>query len=477
MSGSAAGGEPMSRAATDNIDAPGARRLPSEGFYAVVRWTSLGLLALLILYAFVFSRYLPSPPRGVGVRLVLLAVVSINVFWWCVADRRMARFIQSDRVARIARSIVGGISCLLILPMAIMMLTGEMLPFERGPWLYGALITLWHVCLVPLLPIILGLRGLAWVGYAGGRRIKGLIAAPTPEDNTAVAPPRVDSSRRMLLRTAVASVPMAALGAGAFAALAQRRTLNVRRQNVVAPWLPDRLRGLTITHISDLHVGRLYRPDMLPELVDKANALKSDIVLITGDIVDNSNDMLPPALRALKQIESPHGTYACIGNHDEIDSRPDFVSYTRPRLPLLNNERRRLAIGGEHITIAGLDYANDEAPHGRRKGHLRNIEETMKGYASDKDGPVIALSHHPHAWDALAKENIPLTLAGHTHGGQIMFTPPGERPDVGIGRMLLRYTMGLYESGVSQLFVTSGVGNWFPVRFNAPAEIVQLRLV
>lgn len=462
----------------DGVRSIGVTRRPSERFYKAVRWAAGGTLVLLMLYAFVFARFLPPLPRGVGIRLVLLAVILINLLWWSIADRRMARFIRSDRVARALRASVGAVSILLNVPMLGTLLTGHMFPFEQSPWLYAAAVTMWHVCLVPLFPILVLLRGIALAIVALVRRVVWQKAVRSDAADRANANGAVvDSTRRVLLRTAVVSLPMAALGAGTLMAGMQRRSLNVRRRDIASPWLPQRLRGLTITHISDLHVGRLYRPDMLPELVDKANALKSDLVLLTGDIVDNSNDMLPASIRALQQIESPHGTYACIGNHDEIDSRPDFIAYTRPRLPLLINQRRSLVIGGERLTIAGLDYANDNEPSRRRNGHIRNVEEMLEGYTLDRDGPVLALSHHPHAWDVLASAGVPLTLAGHTHGGQIMFTPPGERPDVGIGRLMFRYTMGLYETETSRLFITSGVGNWFPVRFNAAAEIVQLRLV
>ena len=90
---------------------------------------------------------------------------------------------------------------------------------------------------------------------------------------------------------------------------------------------------------------------------------------------------------------------------------------------------------------------------------------------------MIVMSHHPHAFDALPAVGVPLMLAGHTHGGQLMFTEPGRRPDIGIGRLLFRYTRGVYRRGGNTLFVNSGVGNWFPFRIHAPAEIVQIRLL
>jgi hypothetical protein len=286
-----------------------------------------------------------------------------------------------------------------------------------------------------------------------------------------------DHGRRAVLRTAFATVPMTLLVGGAAAGRSQEARLAVKHHVLPAPWLPDRLSGLTITHISDLHVGRLFRPWMLRQVVDKANSLDSDIVVVTGDIVDHSIDMLPPALHALSQLTHRHGLFCCIGNHDQIDSRAEFVRLVRRRFPLLINEHRVLDIGGERVSIGGLDYSSWMRLTHRRGGHWENVAATVRGHQTDRDGPMIVMSHHPHAFDALPAVGVPLILAGHTHGGQLMFTEPGRRPDIGIGRLLFRYTRGVYRRGGNTLFVNSGVGNWFPFRIHAPAEIVQIRLL
>jgi hypothetical protein len=83
----------------------------------------------------------------------------------------------------------------------------------------------------------------------------------------------------------------------------------------------------------------------------------------------------------------------------------------------------------------------------------------------------ILIAHHPHAFDWAAEAGIPLTLCGHTHGGQLMLSP-----NFGVGPLLFRYWSGLYEKGSSKLIVSNGVGNWFPLRINAPAEIVHITL-
>jgi predicted MPP superfamily phosphohydrolase len=83
----------------------------------------------------------------------------------------------------------------------------------------------------------------------------------------------------------------------------------------------------------------------------------------------------------------------------------------------------------------------------------------------------ILLAHHPHAFDLASQANIPLTLSGHTHGGQLMLSH-----NVGFGPLMYRYWSGLYTRGGSQLLVSNGVGNWFPLRVHAPAEILHVTL-
>ena len=109
---------------------------------------------------------------------------------------------------------------------------------------------------------------------------------------------------------------------------------------------------------------------------------------VKGDV---SNDMLPPVMHALKQITHRHGLFICIGNHDQIDSRQEFVRHVRRYFPLFINQRRSLDIDGERITIAGLDYAGGR-PVSPRTGHLANVAATLYDHSLRRDGPVIALS-------------------------------------------------------------------------------------
>ncbi len=457
--------------------------------YSRVRWTSAAVIVAILFYGLVIARFVATP-RMVGFRLVILLLLTLNLLWWAVADRRLARYVAPRRLANLIRVLMLVFMLGLNLPLVLMLVGGRTISWIGSPTWYAAAVTLWHLGLVVGLPCLGGLRllGLAALRCLVWLRGRVSVFGRTP-------PPRpgalhegigealdenpdgdLDPGRRAILHTAVATVPMLTLGGLTIAGRVQEGRFAINRHALAAPWLASRLHGLTITHISDLHVGRLYRPHMLRRLVDEANRLDSDIVVVTGDIIDNSNDLLPPTLDALGRLSHRHGIFLSIGNHDMIDDRATFIRLVRERFPLLINQRRTLSIGGERLTIAGLDFAWRDGSNGRAPGYQDFVQSMMAGYHPDAYGPIIALSHHPHAFDLLAAAGVPLTLSGHTHGGQLMLTPPGERPEVGIGRLLFRYISGFYHHGESSLFVNSGVGNWFPLRIHAPAEIVQIQL-
>ncbi|HXC37243.1 MAG TPA: hypothetical protein VNV43_15310, partial [Candidatus Acidoferrales bacterium] len=99
----------------------------------------------------------------------------------------------------------------------------------------------------------------------------------------------------------------------------------------------------------------------------------------------------------------------------------------------------------------------------------RHVRELVK--QRRPDAFPIFLAHHPHAFDPAVENGLPLTLTGHTHGGQFMLDR-----NTGLGPALFRYWSGFYKRGDSQLIVSNGVGNMFPLRINAPAELVHITL-
>ncbi|HWL54728.1 MAG TPA: metallophosphoesterase [Chthoniobacteraceae bacterium] len=338
------------------------------------------------------------------------------------------------------------------------------------------LVYIWHF-LLALPTLILHLIGLFWAAaraiwrsLAPQRRGFGTmpIIQPVPVRGRSV------SRREFLATTAILTPPILTLGLGV---LGQRQLsqVGVRRLTVTLPTLPPALDGLTIAHLSDTHVGRFTHGAVLDEIVTRTNALKADLTLFTGDLIDHSLDALPSAVRMLEQIEGP--VVVCEGNHDLFESASQFRETLKASsgFTTLINEATTLTLRGETVQLLGLRWGGP--PSEKRQ---RYSEEQMASSLRDllalrlPSAFPILLAHHPHAWDHAP--GIPLTFAGHTHGGQFMLT--GE---LGMGPAMFRYWSGLYtrndaSGSPSALVVSNGTGNWFPLRVGAPAEIIHLTL-
>jgi uncharacterized protein len=263
-------------------------------------------------------------------------------------------------------------------------------------------------------------------------------------------------------------LPPAATVIGQFDALSQLNRFRIRRLEIELPALPTALDGLTIAHVSDLHVGRFTNGPILDEVVARTNALRADLVLVTGDLIDHALADLPAGLDMLRQLEPRGRLFMCEGNHDLFEGREAFEQRVRAAgVPLLLNESAELEIRGQRVQILGLRWGRFGA--GRGGWIADQMEEVVR--LRRAGAFAILLAHHPHAFDPAVDAGIPLTLSGHTHGGQLMLTS-----DIGAGPLLFKYWSGLYRNGGAALAVSNGVGSWFPLRINAPAEILHLTL-
>ncbi len=304
---------------------------------------------------------------------------------------------------------------------------------------------LWNVIVAPLTAIAIGVA-------AAARRLIGRRPPGPP-----------DLSRRRLLKASVAFVPPLAAGTTLGIALPKLGDFRVRELAVPVPGLPAGLDGLVIAHVSDLHYGKFTTERDVDAMVEAVNALDADLLLFTGDLIDLSLHDLPKALEALGRMRARAGVFACEGNHDLIDDGDAFRRRVRDAgVPLLLDEARTVEARGGRVRIHGATWARDQ--RGRREAVAR-----ARGRPEEGAFPIL-LAHHPHAFDEA--EGFPLTLSGHTHGGMLMWN---ER--LGAGPILYRYWSGLYTREDRSIVVSNGVGNWFPLRVHAPAEIARLTLV
>ncbi len=393
---------------------------------------------------------------------LVLAMIVCDFVWWWQADRLARRW-------RWLRMIVAAFSAAQIAGLLLFILTraipGAGEPVLGTPLL--SLVYLWH-CLV-LLPVTFAavVSGVASLAVRGIRLIFARRkAAQVPEAEGAI-------SRRDFIRATFAVAPAFVTVAAATIALPQLQRFRIRRLTIALPQLPPGLDGLTIAHVSDLHVGRFTHGAVLSAIVRATNDLRPDLVLLTGDLINYALSDLPAALEIVKQLRGAHGVFLCEGNHDLIENGALFEERTRASgVPLLVNESAQVQVRGVAVQILGLRWGSGRRSGPRQQEHgdqaiassMRELLELRRRAAF----PML-LAHHPHAFDFA--EDLPLTLAGHTHGGQLMLNE-----QTGFGPVLFRYWSGLYRHGERAMVVSNGVGNWFPLRTRAPAEIIHLTL-
>jgi uncharacterized protein len=384
----------------------------------------------------------------------LLTMLWLGWVWW-----RLRRV--GGRGARWMRWLCLGTMAVVLLTYLWVILQ-RMGAIETAPhaWLQ-ALLLLWAIVFLPFLALpMMGGVVLLHAGRAITQRITGAepVASDVPSNTQGGV------SRRQMMRTTALALPvLGTLGTTAIS-IPQKTRFRVRPIALRIPGLPAALDGLTITHISDTHVGKFTRGHVLDGMVETVNRLKSDLVLLTGDLIDHSIDDLPEALDMIERLNPGRGLFNIEGNHDLFDGPEAFASGHADRgIPLLRDQLARLRVRGHPVEILGMRWS-------RRDEAMRSQVAALTELG-DPDAFPILLGHHPHAFDAAADHGIPLTLAGHTHGGQLMLTR-----DIGAGPMLFRYWSGIYQKHASSLVVSNGAGNWFPLRTAAPAEILHLTL-
>lgn len=386
------------------------------------------------------------------VYFIILGIPLLSLFWWFWADRRLRALGTSGMI----RLLMGAMVAVLLGGFVWVLLGRASVVTTSIPAPLYALVLLWGLIFLPFvgLPTML-----AW---AVGSIFKKLFNRKSP--STPLPITGEPWTRRQLLGTLATALPvMATYGAGAYS-LPMMTRFRVRELTVSLPDLPEALDGIRIAHVTDTHVGKFTRGRVLDEIVRATNALDADLVLFTGDLIDNTIRDLPQAVEMIQRLRAKSGVYIIEGNHDLFDDAPAFEKGVRNAgVALLRNQAARIEIAGVPVDLLGIVWNHDEAD-------MAADVETVSALRRPEAFPIL-LAHHPHAFERAAELGIPLTLAGHTHGGQMMLTN-----ELGAGPLMFRYWSGLYEKAGRTLVVGNGTGNWFPLRVNAPAEIIHLTL-
>ena len=268
------------------------------------------------------------------------------------------------------------------------------------------------------------------------------------------------------------------MGWFAFGFIEGWKRLELKHITFTSPDLPPYFDGYRLVQITDFHLGS-FPPgnDFVQKVVDATNNEEPDMILFTGDLVNNQASEVEPYLDTLGQLHASDGIYSIWGNHDycEYGNNHSIGALKRNRRMLygyqeslgwhqLMNEHHVVSHGMASIAVIGVENPG-QPPFTNRS----NLKKAMKGLNPDMF--KILLSHDPHhCRREVVGKKIQLTLAGHTHAGQLKigkWTP---------ARMAFKEWGGAYRIGEQMLYVSSGIGGSFPFRLGAWPELTVITL-
>ena len=252
---------------------------------------------------------------------------------------------------------------------------------------------------------------------------------------------------------------------------------RVLRVDVPIAGLPTALHGFTVAQISDLHVGPTISHRYVRRVVHQVNALRADMVAVTGDLVDGTVADLAAHVAPMALLRSRHGTFFVTGNHEYYSGvQPWIEELRRLGLTVLINAhvvlQHRLDAGAAEVLTAELLVAGvaDFGAHRFVPWHRSDPQSALSGAPERVDARLL-LAHQPRTASAAALLGFDLQLSGHTHGGQIW-------PWNHFVRFQQPYTCGLQRVGEMWIYINRGTGYWGPPkRLGVPSEITHLRLV
>jgi predicted MPP superfamily phosphohydrolase len=316
------------------------------------------------------------------------------------------------------------------------------------------------------------------------------LPAPVPGDEHSP----LDPGRRYFFKTATAAAGAAPFLGAMYGFAAERLNYQIRKVELPISNLPAALDGMTIAQLSDLHMSGYMPRSQVRRAVDMANDLGADLAVVTGDFITGANDPLEECIEEIRRLSAPLGIYGCNGNHEIYADAEDRAQelFTRMNMKLLRHENVLITFRGAQLNLIGVDYQRERGPGGRRIPALSGLEPLIR-----KDAPNILLSHNPNSFNRATELGIELSLAGHTHGGQIQVEILDHR--LSPARFITDYVAGLYmrplftpaktvasqtflhaarlQGPHSAIYVNRGLGTvGAPVRLGVPPEISLLTL-
>lgn len=245
-----------------------------------------------------------------------------------------------------------------------------------------------------------------------------------------------------------------------------RYRYSVKKIKLSFPNLPKAFKGMRMVQISDIHSGSFSDTQAVQRGIQKILDLKPDVIVFTGDIVNNVSDELTEYAPLFAQLNAPLGVYSILGNHDygdyfqwdSLEAKTENLNRLKSMQSnmgwrLLLNEHVRLEKEGEHISLIGVENTSF-------KNRFKSYGNLKQAYSGAEQSPFkILLSHDPSHWDGEVNKkyrDIDLTLSGHTHGFQFGVEIPGFKWSP--AQYMYKQWSGLYQTGQQYLYVNRGFG-------------------
>jgi predicted MPP superfamily phosphohydrolase len=284
-------------------------------------------------------------------------------------------------------------------------------------------------------------------------------------------------ARRQFLERGASAVVAAPFVAGAYGLFYGRLNLEVTRQRIHLARLPKPFAGFRIAQLSDIHIGPFMPENEIRKYVRITNDLKPDLIALTGDFVTWDPSTQRAVVSALTGLHAPFGIFGCLGNHEAWSHTEASITamFQQVGIRILREERVPVAAQGEAFNLIGVDFETRRHMVSGSEKFVRTYLEGVERLVAP-DTVNILMSHNPDTFDRAAEMGIDLSLAGHTHGGQVALEFVS--PEIAPSRLVTPYVAGWFQKPGGQLYVNRGIGTiGVPMRIGAPPEITVYELV
>jgi predicted MPP superfamily phosphohydrolase len=282
-----------------------------------------------------------------------------------------------------------------------------------------------------------------------------------------------DPSRRRLINAAGGALLASPFLIVGYGALVERTRFRVREVDLPVPGIHPDLDGIRLLQLTDIHLSAFLSPQELERVIHAANETRPHLAFVTGDMISMPGDPLDACLRLLSTLKADAGIYGCLGNHERFSRAEHYATEQGARLGIriLRGQRASLRFGSAAMNVAGVDYQPMSHSH---TGYLRHADTLLAPGAFN-----VLLSHNPDVFPTAAAQGYDLTVAGHTHGGQVNIEILSR--EFNPARFFTPYVSGLYQlpqgTRRASAYVSRGIGTiGIPARLGAPPEITVLRL-